>query len=180
MPRRKGGGSSKWAACWIQQHWPCDQRGLSTGMAAIARSSFADVSISVITEAELRFGVARKPEAIRLKEGVEAFLRHVNVLLWDSEDDLKFPAAGNLAGNFFGRRLEFCKLCPKSAKLACNAGNGAGNIGNFDLSNSAHSTCMLFLGWAQVRSRDLAGNFGRHRGCRSTRTLAETHSRELA
>src|SRR5215469_6515890 len=29
----------------------------------------------------------------------------------------KFPAAGNLAANFFSRRPEFCKFCPKSADL---------------------------------------------------------------
>ena len=51
----------------------------------LIRVSIADVAISVITEAELRFGVVRKPEAVRLKEGVEAFLIHVNIFPWDSE-----------------------------------------------------------------------------------------------
>ena len=45
----------------------------------------AEVGISVITEAELRFGVARKPEAVRLKTAVEEFLLRVEVLPWDSE-----------------------------------------------------------------------------------------------
>ncbi|HWY69797.1 MAG TPA: type II toxin-antitoxin system VapC family toxin [Terriglobales bacterium] len=45
----------------------------------------AEVSISVVTEAELRFGVARKPEAVRLKIAVEEFLLRVDVLPWDSE-----------------------------------------------------------------------------------------------
>src|SRR5207253_8352778 len=45
----------------------------------------AEVGISVITEAELRFGVARKPEAVRLKTAVEVFLLRVEVLPWDSE-----------------------------------------------------------------------------------------------
>jgi tRNA(fMet)-specific endonuclease VapC len=45
----------------------------------------AQVSISVITEAELRFGVARRPEAARLKTAVEEFLLRVDVLPWDSE-----------------------------------------------------------------------------------------------
>jgi len=44
----------------------------------------AEVSISVVTEAELRFGVARKPEAVRLKIAVEEFLLRVDVLPWDS------------------------------------------------------------------------------------------------
>lgn len=44
-----------------------------------------DVGISVITEAELRFGVARLPAAIRLKTLVEEFLLRVDVLPWNSE-----------------------------------------------------------------------------------------------
>jgi len=45
----------------------------------------AEVGISVITEAELHFGVARKPEAVRLKTAVAEFLLRVEVLPWDSE-----------------------------------------------------------------------------------------------
>src|SRR5882724_2901676 len=45
----------------------------------------AEVGISVVTEAELRFGVARIPEAVRLKTAVEEFLLRVEVLPWNSE-----------------------------------------------------------------------------------------------
>jgi tRNA(fMet)-specific endonuclease VapC len=45
----------------------------------------AEVGISVITEAELRFGLARRPEASQLKIAVEEFLLHVEILPWDSE-----------------------------------------------------------------------------------------------
>lgn len=45
----------------------------------------AQVSISAVTEAELRFGIARRPEALRLKTAVEEFLLRVEVLPWDSE-----------------------------------------------------------------------------------------------
>jgi len=45
----------------------------------------AEVSISVVTEAELRFGVVRKPDAVSLKIAVEEFLLRVDVLPWDSE-----------------------------------------------------------------------------------------------
>jgi tRNA(fMet)-specific endonuclease VapC len=45
----------------------------------------AEVGISVVTEAELRFGVARRPEALRLKTAVEEFLLRVESLPWDSE-----------------------------------------------------------------------------------------------
>ena len=43
-----------------------------------------EVGISVITEAELRFGVARLPQATKLGIVVEEFLRRVEVLVWDS------------------------------------------------------------------------------------------------
>jgi tRNA(fMet)-specific endonuclease VapC len=40
--------------------------------------------ISCITEAELLFGVAKRPGATQLLTAVDSFLRHVHVLAWDS------------------------------------------------------------------------------------------------
>jgi tRNA(fMet)-specific endonuclease VapC len=45
----------------------------------------ANVGISVVTEAELRFGVARLPDAKKLAMAVEEFLLRVEVLPWDSD-----------------------------------------------------------------------------------------------
>jgi len=50
----------------------------------LARIPISEIGISVVTEAELRFGVNRKPGATRLKEAVEQFLLRVEVLPWDS------------------------------------------------------------------------------------------------
>jgi tRNA(fMet)-specific endonuclease VapC len=44
----------------------------------------AEVGISVITEAELRFGVARRPEVPRLRLAVDEFLLRLEILPWDS------------------------------------------------------------------------------------------------
>ncbi|MHB8214665.1 MAG: PIN domain-containing protein [Candidatus Sulfotelmatobacter sp.] len=44
----------------------------------------AEVAISVITEAELRFGVARLPQASKLGTVVEEFLRRLEIIPWDS------------------------------------------------------------------------------------------------
>src|SRR5271156_7011477 len=44
----------------------------------------SEVGISVITEAELRFGVARLPQATKLAIVVQEFLLRVEVLPWDS------------------------------------------------------------------------------------------------
>ena len=45
----------------------------------------AEVGISAVTETELRFGVARLPEAKKLDAAVEEFLLRVEILPWDSE-----------------------------------------------------------------------------------------------
>jgi len=45
----------------------------------------SEVGISVVTEAELRFGVARLPQVAKLGIAVEEFLLRVEVLPWDSE-----------------------------------------------------------------------------------------------
>jgi len=43
-----------------------------------------EVGISAVSEAELRFGAARKIEAVRLQIAVEEFLLRVEILPWDS------------------------------------------------------------------------------------------------
>jgi tRNA(fMet)-specific endonuclease VapC len=43
------------------------------------------LSISTVTEGELRYGVARRPSATRLQNVVEQFLLRVRILPWDSE-----------------------------------------------------------------------------------------------
>jgi tRNA(fMet)-specific endonuclease VapC len=45
----------------------------------------AQVAISAVTEGELRLGLARRPEATRLRQTVEEFLLRVAILPWDSE-----------------------------------------------------------------------------------------------
>jgi len=51
----------------------------------LAKLPVANVFISTVTEAELRYGVARLPKATRLGSLVEDFLLMVNILPWDSE-----------------------------------------------------------------------------------------------
>ncbi|MFZ0417268.1 MAG: type II toxin-antitoxin system VapC family toxin [Candidatus Sulfotelmatobacter sp.] len=50
----------------------------------LLKVAMSEVGISVITEAELRFGVARLPQAAKLGLVVEEFLLRVEVLVWDS------------------------------------------------------------------------------------------------
>jgi tRNA(fMet)-specific endonuclease VapC len=53
--------------------------------ARLLKVPMAEVGISVVTEAELRFGVARRPEATALKRVVEEFLLRVESMPWNSE-----------------------------------------------------------------------------------------------
>ncbi|HYK34913.1 type II toxin-antitoxin system VapC family toxin [Alloacidobacterium sp.] len=50
----------------------------------LRRFSLERSAISVITEAELRCGLALSPEATRLKLFVEEFLRRIEILSWTS------------------------------------------------------------------------------------------------
>jgi tRNA(fMet)-specific endonuclease VapC len=61
----------------IQGKFPAVRRHL-------LKVAMSEVGISVVTEAELRFGVARLPEALKLGIAVEEFLLRVEVLPWDS------------------------------------------------------------------------------------------------
>jgi tRNA(fMet)-specific endonuclease VapC len=51
----------------------------------LVRHPMAEIAISAVTEGELNYGVARKPEAIRLREVVDEFLLRVTILPWDSD-----------------------------------------------------------------------------------------------
>jgi len=51
----------------------------------LTRHPISDIAISSITEGELSYGVARKPEAARFRAIVDEFLLRVTVLSWDSD-----------------------------------------------------------------------------------------------
>jgi tRNA(fMet)-specific endonuclease VapC len=51
----------------------------------IVKVPMAQLAISAVTEAELRYGLARRPDATRLQQIVEEFLVRVTVLPWGSE-----------------------------------------------------------------------------------------------
>jgi tRNA(fMet)-specific endonuclease VapC len=50
----------------------------------LVKVPMAEIGVSVITEAELRFGVARRPDAPHLKLAVDEFLLRLAILAWDS------------------------------------------------------------------------------------------------
>jgi tRNA(fMet)-specific endonuclease VapC len=50
----------------------------------LERVGLSSTAVSAITEAELRYGVARKPNAMRRRTSVESFLADALILPWDS------------------------------------------------------------------------------------------------
>ena len=50
----------------------------------VLNAPMASLCISAITEGELRFGLAKRPEAKRLQLAVREFLQRVTILSWDS------------------------------------------------------------------------------------------------
>ncbi len=54
------------------------------------------VAVSVITEAELRYGIARRPDATKLRVLVEQFLARTTVLPWDSGAAVQYASLRSL------------------------------------------------------------------------------------
>ncbi|MGA2268111.1 MAG: type II toxin-antitoxin system VapC family toxin [Bryobacteraceae bacterium] len=51
----------------------------------IVQVPMAQLAISAVTEGELRYGAARRPDAARLRTIVDEFLLRMTILPWDSE-----------------------------------------------------------------------------------------------
>jgi tRNA(fMet)-specific endonuclease VapC len=51
----------------------------------LLRVAMSEIGISVITEAELLFGLVRRPDATQLKIVIDEFLLRVEILPWDSD-----------------------------------------------------------------------------------------------
>jgi tRNA(fMet)-specific endonuclease VapC len=59
-------------------------RGVPLVTKRVVQHPMASLCISAITEGELLFGLAKRPEAKRLQKAVAEFLKRVEVLPWDS------------------------------------------------------------------------------------------------
>lgn len=59
-------------------------RGHPGVTARVVAVSMADMCLSAVTEGELAFGLAKRPEARRLQTAVRELLRRIEVLPWDS------------------------------------------------------------------------------------------------
>lgn len=59
---------------------------------AVASVGTANLCISVMTEAEIRFGLARKPEATKIATSAKALLAELPVLDWSSPEAAAYAA----------------------------------------------------------------------------------------
>jgi tRNA(fMet)-specific endonuclease VapC len=80
----------------------------------LLRHAASDIGVSVVTEAELRFGAERHPAAVRLRMAVDEFLAPLQVLAWDSSAALQY------------------------AKLRASLERSGTPVGNLDLMIAAH------------------------------------------
>jgi tRNA(fMet)-specific endonuclease VapC len=80
----------------------------------------ATIMVSTITEAEIFFGLERKPEAIRLRASVLALLQTVQIRAWDSD---AAQAYGRLRANLrtSGKTLAEMDLLIASHAIAIGA-----------------------------------------------------------
>jgi tRNA(fMet)-specific endonuclease VapC len=78
------------------------------------------VCLSVITEAEIRYGLAKRPEATALRERMEWFLSSVKVLEWGRDEAIAYGAIrARLESS--GRNLENMDLQIASHAVAVGA-----------------------------------------------------------
>jgi tRNA(fMet)-specific endonuclease VapC len=78
------------------------------------------IAVSVVTEAELLYGLARKPEATRLKPRVLEFLGSVKILPWTS-DAAEHYALTRAAQDRAGRSLDDLDMMIAAHALAEDA-----------------------------------------------------------
>lgn len=78
------------------------------------------VCLSVITEAEIRYGLAKRPEAVALRERMEWFLAAVNVLAWGRPEAQAYGAL-RARLEFSGKRLENMDMQIAAHAIAADA-----------------------------------------------------------
>ncbi len=86
----------------------------------LRRAPAGSVCISAITEAELRHGVAKKPEAKRLPAAVHGFLGRVDILPWDSAAATAY-AAFHVACEQAGKALSTLDMLIAAHAIAAEA-----------------------------------------------------------
>lgn len=99
---------------------------LVSGRSPAARSTYlategeAAIAISCITEAEIRFGLYRRPEAARLQSAFAEFFATIEILPWDSSAAKAYSKL-RAGMNSMGKSLSLMDLLIASHALAADA-----------------------------------------------------------
>lgn len=99
---------------------------LVSGRSPVARTTYlglegeADLAISAVTEAELRFGLQRKPESTRLRSAFEEFFGTIQILPWDSAASQAYGKL-RVAIRAMGKSLSLMDLLIASHAVAADA-----------------------------------------------------------
>lgn len=119
-----------------------DGRSTAVRKSYLENRAYASIAISVITEAETLYGLAKKPEATRLRAAFEHFCSSVPVLKWDSHAAQIY---GNLRARLSaaGRRLEAMDLLIASHAIAVGA-----TLVTRDAAFSQLSDVLTVVNWA--------------------------------
>ncbi len=86
----------------------------------LKQTPVSDVCISAITEAELRRGIEKKPDAHNLAKLVYAFISHINILPWDSDAAYEYAQLRTNCEKE-GKSLSAMDMLIASHSLAVNA-----------------------------------------------------------
>lgn len=90
-------------------------KGLPSVTKRLVQEPMASLCISAITEGELLFGIAKRPDAKRLHRAVSEFLNRVEVMPWDS------AAAGRYGKTRAEMELRGKVIAPLDMLIACHA-----------------------------------------------------------
>lgn len=97
-------------------------RGHSGAVGRMTALPLHQISISAITEGELRFGLERRPEASRLHRIVQEFLKRVSTKAWDGE-----------TSEIYGRLRAVLE----------SAGRSLGSLDMLIAAHAIHTDCVL-------------------------------------
>ena len=121
---------------------------IMTGRSQEARTTMrevephARVAVSAITQAQILFGIEKKPEALRLRAAVEVFLGAIPILPWDASVS---PAYGKLRATLSagGRTLAALDLL-----IAAHALRLGATLVTHDQGFQHASSFLLVVDWA--------------------------------
>ena len=129
-------------------------RGHAQVSARVRGVPMAQMAISAITCAELEYGLCKRPEAVRLRALVEAFLQRVTVLNWDTQAALGYLASqGLIEETRVAPGVSYDEFCVIT--ILVRPGRGRRPSGS-----DSHVFRPMMIGWPFVKRRNRSKSSG--------------------